>query len=88
MPKLEAQKFDFPKTVFQDLVELEPRVLDKPLSSSSVQKIIVEGLHEMSDYHGGFLKQIAANTKWDWKQWTLFGLAGVAAVASIIALFT
>lgn len=87
LPKIQAPKLDFSSNVFQDLAKIDPHVIERPLSSSGFQKVIVEGLAEMSDSHGNYLEKIADNTKWDWKQWTLFGLAGVAAVASILALF-
>lgn len=87
LPKVQVPKFDFPVDVLSDIAKLEPRVIERPLSSPSVQQVIVQGLDEMSNIHGGFLEEIAENTKWDWRQWTLFALAAIAAAASVIALF-
>jgi hypothetical protein len=87
IPKVQVPKFDFSRDALKDIAKFEPQVIEKPLSSPQVQKVIVEGLNEMSNSHGGFLETIAENTKWDWRQWALFALAAIAAAASVISLF-
>ena len=87
LPQVQVPKFDFSRDALKDIAKIEPRVIEKPLSSPNVQQVIVQGLEAMSNTHGGFLEEIAQNTKWDWRQWTLFALAAIAAGASVIALF-
>jgi hypothetical protein len=86
LPIFELPPLSFPKFELKDVVKIDPTIVDRPLTSPHSQKVIVEGFHEATKSHSGHLAQIAENTRWDWKQWTLFGLAAVAAVTGILSL--
>ncbi len=86
-PKIEVPKFDFPTLDLADLARIEPAIIDRPYASAKSQEALVESIREVFDPQTSHLARIANNTMWDWKQWTLFGLAAVAALTGIAALF-
>jgi hypothetical protein len=88
LPKFDAQSVSFPKFDLKDILKIEPTIIDTPLASSRAQKVIVEGFQEVANAQIGHLAEIAANTRWDWKQWTLFALAAIGAITGILGLFT